>query len=127
MDPRSEYLRHQTRRHFLRTSSLGLGGLALSSLLGEASGDIPRAASNANPLAPRNPHFTPKAKRVIYLHMSGGPPHLDLLDYKPELVARDGQNCPDAFLKGKRFAFTSGVPKLLGTRRQFGQVGRAEL
>src|SRR5438046_2622905 len=124
MDPRSEYLLHQTRRHFLRTSSLGLGGLALSSLLGEASGDIPRAASNANPLAPRNPHFTPKAKRVIYLHMSGGPPHLDLLDYKPELVKWNEKPCPDEFLKGRKFAFTSGVPKLMGTPRQFAQYGR---
>jgi hypothetical protein len=56
--------------------------------------------------------------------MSGGPPHLDLFDYKPELVKRDGQNCPDEFTKGRRFAFTSGTPKLLGTRRQFAQHGR---
>ena len=68
-----------------------------------------------NPLAPRQPHFAAKAKRVIYLHMSGAPPHLDLFDYKPELVKHDGKPCPDEFLKGKRFAFTSGVPKLLGT------------
>src|SRR5262249_4590638 len=60
----------------------------------------------------------------IYLHMSGSPPHLDLLDYKPELVKHDGKDCPAEFLKGKRFAFTSGTPKLLGTPRQFKQHGK---
>jgi hypothetical protein len=61
---------------------------------------------------------------VIYLHLTGSPPHLDLYDYKPELVKRNGQLCPDAFTKGKRFAFTSGTPKLLGTPRQFAQHGK---
>ena len=77
----------------------------------------------SRPLAPRSPHFTPKAKRVIYLHMSGAPPHLDIFDYKPELVKRNGQDCPDQFLKGRRFAFTSGVPKLMGTPRKYEQHG----
>ena len=62
---------------------------------------------------------------MIYLHLTGSPPHLDLFDYKPELVKHDGQPCPDAFLKGKRFAFTSGVPKLLGTPRKFAQHGKS--
>jgi hypothetical protein len=123
MHPISDNLLAATRRHFLRESSLGLGALALSSLAGRAAADTARRATD--PLAPRPPHFAAKAKRVIYLHMSGAPPHLDLLDYKPELVKRDGQNCPDAFLKGRRFAFTSGVPKLLGTRRTFKQHGKA--
>ncbi|HSQ56967.1 MAG TPA: DUF1501 domain-containing protein, partial [Gemmata sp.] len=116
-------LQHATRRHFLGAASLGLGSLALAELGGTARADV--AYSRDNPLAPRKPHFAPKAKRVIYLHMSGAPPHLDLLDYKPELVKRDGQNCPDEFLKGKRFAFTSGVPKLMGTPQKFRQVGRS--
>jgi hypothetical protein len=77
-----------------------------------------------NPLAPRAPHHSAKAKHVIYLHLTGSPPHLDLYDYKPELVKRDGQPCPDEFLKGKRFAFTSGVPKLLGTPRKYAQHGK---
>ena len=68
--------------------------------------------------------FAAKAKRVIYLHLTGSPPHLDLFDYKPELVKHDGEPCPDSFLKGKRFAFTSGVPKLLGTPRKFAQYGK---
>src|SRR5438552_10357875 len=104
MNPRLELLQNVTRRQFLRSASLGLGSLALAELGGSARADAPVIPAD-NPLAPRPPHFAPKAKRVIYLHMSGAPPHLDLLDYKPELVKHDGQNCPDEFLKGKRFAF----------------------
>ena len=124
MHPRLEYIHSLTRRHFLQRSSLGLGSLALSQLLGEAHADSPNI-DRSRPLAPRAPHFAPKAKRVIYLHMSGAPPHLDLLDYKPELVKHDGEDCPDMYLKGKRFAFTSGVPKLLGTKQMFRQHGKA--
>ena len=113
-----------TRRSFFQGSSLGLGSLALSQLLGEARADVAGITAD-RPLAPRAPHFAPKAKRVIYLHMSGAPPHLDLLDYKPELVKHDGENCPDQYLKGKRFAFTSGVPKLLGTKQPFKQRGKS--
>ena len=122
MNPHLEHLQQITRRHFLKNSATGLGAIALASLLKPAA-----ALANTkpvDPLAPRQPHFTPRAKRVIYLHLTGSPPHLDLFDYKPELVKRDGQECPDEFLKGKRFAFTSGTPKLLGTRRQFAQYGR---
>ena len=98
---------------------------ALASLLaGESRAAARPAARPENPLAPKPPHFAPKAKRVIYLHLTGSPPHLDLFDYKPELVKHDGQDCPDAFLKGKRFAFTSGTPKLLGTPRKFAQYGQ---
>lgn len=78
-----------------------------------------------NPLLPRAPHFSPKAKRVIYLHLTGSPPHLDLWDYKPELNKRTDQECPDEFLKGKMFAFTSGTPKLMGTPRKFAQYGKS--
>lgn len=78
-----------------------------------------------NPLLPRAPHFTPKAKRVIYLHLTGSPPHLDMWDYKPELNKRTDQECPDEFVKGKMFAFTSGTPKLMGTPRTFKQYGKS--
>lgn len=110
-----------TRRHFLKDCQLGLGALALSSLL---NGDRPAAAGVVNPLAPKAPHFAPKAKRVIYLHLTGSPPHLDLYDFKPELVKHDGQPCPESLIQGKRFAFTSGTPKLLGTPRKFAQHGQ---
>ncbi len=108
-----------TRRHFFRNCQMGVGGMALASLLAGESQAAPA------PLAPKKPHFPPKAKRVIYLHMAGSPPHLDLLDYKPELVKRTGQQCPDEFLAGKKFAFTSGKPKLLGTPRKFSQHGES--
>ncbi len=102
---------------------MGLGAIALSSLLGRNAFAAPAAATN--PLAARLPHFAPKAKRIIYLHLTGSPPNLDLFDYKPELVKRDGQDCPDDFIKGKKFAFTAGKPKLMGSPRTFAQYGRS--
>jgi len=117
----SQSLMNKTRRHFLKRSLLGLGGLALSALDNKA----PAQAPETNPLAPRRPHYAPKVKNVIYLHMAGSPPHLDLFDYKPELVLRNGQDCPAEFLRGRRFAFTSGTPKLLGTPQPFAQHGKS--
>ena len=124
MNPHLAHLQHLTRRNFLRqTGQFSLGAIALNALLGgkaQASVD-----PNANPFLPRKPHFPAKAKRVIYLQMSGAPPHLDIFDYKPELVKRDGQDAPDQFVKGKTFAFTSGTPKLMGTPRKFTQHGQS--
>jgi hypothetical protein len=122
MDPQLESLQTITRRHFLKDCPVGLGAIALASLAEKKAKASPMEV--VNPLAPRSPHFEPKAKRVIYLHMSGAPPHLDMFDYKPELVKWDGKPCPDTFIKGKRFAFTSGTPNLLGTPRQFAQHGK---
>ena len=122
MNPLQNQIQQQTRRQFLQNSQLGVGALALSSLLGTSA---PAAESSVvNPLAPKSPHFAAKAKRVIYLHLTGSPPHLDLYDYKPELVKMSGQDAPDSFIKGKRFAFTTGTPKLLGTPRKFAQHGQ---
>ncbi|MFB3104268.1 MAG: DUF1501 domain-containing protein, partial [Pseudomonadales bacterium] len=111
----------KTRRHFFRDCQVGLGAIALGSMIAE---EVPGSSRlQGGPLAPRASHFPPRAKNVIFLHMAGSPPHLDLFDYKPELVKRSGENCPDEYLAGKRFAFTSGVPKLLGTPRKFRQHG----
>src|SRR2546423_895141 len=112
-----------TRRHFLGNYQIGLGGLALSLLMGRK--ESAAAEPITNPMAARQPHFTPKVKNVIYLHMAGSPPHLDLFDYKPALVQRNGQDCPQEFLRGRRFAFTSGTPKLLGTPQPYRQHGRS--
>jgi hypothetical protein len=110
-----------TRRHFLRDCHLGLGSLALASLLGEPA----RAAvPEVNPLAPRRPQYPGKVKNVIFLHLSGAPPHLDLFDYKPELVKRNDQPAPDSIMKGKQFAFTGSSAKLLGTPHRFAQRGK---
>lgn len=100
---------------------MGLGGVALSEMLAT---DAMGLEAPDNPLLPKLPHFAPKAKRVIYLHLTGSPPHLDLWDHKPELVKRDGQECPDEYIKGKKFAFTSGTPKLMGSPRNFKQYGK---
>ncbi|MBB09094.1 MAG: sulfatase [Roseibacillus sp.] len=120
-DPTEAQLHHLPRRHFLRDCQIGLGGIALSAM---GAGPLAGAELPESPLAPRKPHFTPKAKRVVYIHCAGSPPHLDLLDYKPELVKRSGQDCPDEFVKGKEFAFTKGMPKLMGTPRKFSQHGQ---
>jgi hypothetical protein len=120
MDFRQAQTLLNTRRQFLRQSTAGLGGIALASLLAKESAAAPTVV---NPLAPKSPHYAPRVKRVVYLHMSGAPPHLDLFDYKPELVKLTGQDAPESFIKGKRFAFTSGTPKLLGTPRTYKQFG----
>ena len=124
MNPFQAHLQDVTRRHFLSGSGVGLGAIALSSLSGaNANADV--IFNPVQPMASRQPHFGAKAKRVIYLHLTGSPPNLDLYDYKPELVKRTGQECPDEFLKGRTFAFTSGTPKLMGTPRTFKQYGES--
>jgi hypothetical protein len=111
-----------TRRHFLRDGSLGLGALALSGLLNEPAAAAP---GRPDPFAPRRPHYRARAKNVIVLHLSGAPPHLDLFDYKPELVKHTGKPCPAELIKGKTFAFTSGIPTLLGTPHKFKRHGKS--
>src|SRR5262245_23351500 len=107
------------RRHFLRDCSTGLGAMFLAATLPRAAGanaghlDFKRDA--ATPLVPLPPQFAAKARRVIYLHMNGAPSQLELFEHKPELTRFDGKDCPESLLKGKRFAFISGVPKLMGS------------
>ncbi len=122
MNPMLEKIQLNTRRHFLKHCGMGLGAGALAQLLTPEAFAL---KAPRNPLLPRDPHYSPKAKRVIYVHLTGSPPHLDLWDYKPELVKRTDQDCPDEFVKGKMFAFTSGTPKLMGTPRTFGQYGKS--
>src|SRR5690349_8243508 len=78
-----------SRRHMLQTAGGGFGWLAFSAMMQRAG--LAGAAVAPNPLAARQPHFTPKAKSVIWLFMNGGPSHVDTWDYKPELERRDGQ------------------------------------
>ncbi len=112
-----------TRRHFFRDCQMGIGAMALASLIHQDTQGASR--TSIDPLAPGPSHYRPRATRVIYLHMAGSPPHLDLWDYKPELVRRNGQDCPAEFTRGKQFAFTSGTPKLLGTPRKFTPCGES--
>ncbi len=116
--------RHLTRRHFLSQSALSLGALWMGSQLDPLSASVLKK-DPASPLLPDLPHFAPKAKRVIYLHMAGAPSQLELFDHKPELAKLDGQDCPKEFLEGKQFAFIQGVPKMLGSQFPFHQAGRS--
>src|SRR5882757_11110223 len=87
------------RRSFLGQSAVGLGGLALASLLGRARGAVLPS------------HFPAKAKRVIHLCMAGGPSQLESLDYKPELKKLDGKPFPESFTKGQQLAQLQGDRK----------------
>lgn len=116
-----------TRRHFLRESAFGLGGLAMGSLFAcntSASKSQP-LFNPAEPMAARIPQFPGKAKSVIYLHMAGAPSQLELFDFKPELQKLNGQDCPPSLLEGKRFAFIRGVPKMMGPQVNFQQRGQS--
>lgn len=90
----------------LSQSAMGLGALALGSLLGCGTNKTTNSVTEnffdpINPLAPRPPMFPGKAKSVIYIHMAGAPSQLELFSYKPELAKLDGQDCPPSSLKGK--------------------------
>lgn len=116
---------NSTRRHFLRDCGVGVGSMALASLLQrDGYANVPIV----NPTAPRPAHHAPKADRVIFLFMAGGPSQLDLFDPKPELNRYHGQPIPQSFLEGRRFAFmgsfTREPPKLLGVRRRFARHGQ---
>ena len=121
----SNVLRYITRRHFFQDCSIGLGAMALASLLNESKASaapLPEAA--AHPMAPRPPHFRPKVENVIFLFMAGGPSQLELFDYKPTLQGMSGKMVPQSLVKEKRFAFLKKDAKLLGTRRKFHRRGK---
>ena len=120
MHPRHESLL-QDRRDFLATSANGVGLLALASLL--ADDGLLAAASAADPLAPKPPHFAPKAKNCICIYLEGAPSQLDLFDPKPKLNELHGQKLPDSFTKNVRFAFLQKeTARVLGSPRKFGQA-----
>jgi hypothetical protein len=111
-----------TRRWFLRDCRVGLGGMALASLLGES---LAGAVSRADPLAPKSPHFPAKAKNVIFLFMAGAPSHLELFDNKPQLAKFNGQLPPKELLEGYRAAFINPNSKLLGPKFKFAKHGKS--
>jgi hypothetical protein len=114
--------RQVTRRWFFQQCGVGLGSIALGQLLRESGLAAPAAL---NPLAPRQPHFAPKAKRVIYLFMAGAPSHLEMLDYKPQLAKYSGTLPPAELLKGYRAAFINPNSRLLGPKFKFAPHGRS--
>ena len=118
-----QYYLTETRREFLKYTGTGIGALGLASALNNNL----YAASNNESVSFLNPHFVPKAKNVIYIHLVGGPSHLELFDHKPELIKRDGQKCPDHMFKGKQLAFIRDHPTLLGTRFKYNKYGQGGL
>lgn len=115
-------LQQQTRRHFFKSCGMGVGAMALNSLLDRSAS---ATDATSNPLAPKAPHFPPKAKNVIFLFMAGGPSQLEMWDYKPRLAELNGKPIPESYIKGKRFAFmgSSHRTDLLGPKRPFAQHG----
>src|SRR6266404_9404105 len=109
----------QTRRHFFHDCAMGLGSMALASLLSDNKTFAADEAPFANPLAPKKPHFPAKAKSVIYLFMAGGPSQLELFDYKPKLQELDGKLPPPDLLKGYRAAFINPNSTFLGPKFKF--------
>jgi uncharacterized protein (DUF1501 family) len=115
-----------TRRHFFQECGVGVGKIALASLLTDAlRGKAIAAPPAINPLAPRKPHFAPKAKRVIHLFMAGAPSQLDLFDYKPELSRYEGTPVPASLTKGLRLAFIRPDSACLGPRFKFAKYGQS--
>ncbi len=111
------------RRHFLADCPIGLGRIALAGLL---AGDWRPAAASVPtaPLAPRAPHFPPRARAVIQLFMAGAPSQLDMFDHKPRLAAMEGKPIPPEVIGGQRYAFIRPDAAVLGPRFRFARHGQ---
>jgi Protein of unknown function (DUF1501) len=125
MDPIEQHMQAVTRRHFFQRGALGLGTAALASLLPEAS---PAATGNLQPAVglPGLPHFAPKAKRAIYLFMSGAPSQMDLFDYKPAMANWYGKDLPESVRKGQRLTTMTSEQQrfpIAPSRYAFGRHG----
>ena len=120
--PRARQLQ---RRSFLSQAGVGLGSLALGCLLHQETSAGDRRASAAGG-RPGLPHFPPRAKRVIFLCMAGGPSHLETFDNKPKLAELDGQPMPASFTAGQPIAQLQGQPlKCQGPMTKFGKYGQS--
>jgi hypothetical protein len=123
MDPRFDFTKLVTRRHFFGRAGSVVGLAALSALL-ERDGHAAPSAASTQQLAP---HFVPKARRVIYLFQSGGPSHLELFDYKPKLRELQGTELPDSIRQGQRLTgMTSGQKSfpVVASKFNFAQAGK---
>ncbi|MFK7817635.1 MAG: DUF1501 domain-containing protein [Planctomycetaceae bacterium] len=116
-------LQHQTRRQLFKDCGVGVGKIALASLM---AGQVSRAeetAQSVSPTAPRQTHFAPKVKRVIYLFQAGAPSQLELFDNKPKLRQFEGKPIPESVRKGQRYAFIQPNAAVLGPRFKFSKHG----
>jgi uncharacterized protein (DUF1501 family) len=110
-----------SRRWFIEQCGIGMGAFALNHLLMDSI----YAQQAVSPTAPKSPHHAPKAKNVIFLFMAGGPSHMELFDYKPQLVKYDGTPPPADLIKGYRAAFINPSSKLLGPKFKFAKHGQS--
>ena len=110
MNPALEYHQLQTRRRFFQGAGLKVGGIALAQLLGHRAFAVqPPAVGGVHPALPGFPHFAPKAKNLIYLHMNGAPAQMDLFDCKPEMDRFFDQELPASVRNNQRITtMTSG-------------------
>ena len=123
MDPLQQNCLEVTRRHFLRDCGVGVGKIALATLLANAASA--RGAVAPHPLAPKQPHFPAKAKRVVHLFMAGAPSQLELFDFKPELAKLEGKPLPPSVIGGQRYAFIRPDAAVLGPRFKFSRYGQS--
>jgi hypothetical protein len=124
----ADYVRSETRRQFLRRGASFLGTAALAALApGMLLAGDKKDATGANPAAP-GPHFAPKAKQVIYLHMVGGPSQMDLFDYKPVMGEWYDKDLPETIRMGQRLTtMTSGQARfpIAPSKYKFAQYGKS--
>ncbi|MCE9552747.1 MAG: DUF1501 domain-containing protein [Planctomycetes bacterium] len=138
MSLRSNLAASLSRRTFLNRSTTGMGAAALASMLGpqmlgpqlawgENNGPAAGSPGSSASLGVVNPlHFAPKAKRVIFLYMAGGPSHLETLDYKPELAKLNGKPMPESFTKGQPIAQLQGQKlNCFGPQHGFQKYGQS--
>ena len=117
-------IRNLTRRQFFDDCGVGLGKIGLASALAGGFGNLAHAAAS-NPLSPRDTHFTPNAKRVIYMFMAGAPSQLELFDNKPKLRELDGKPIPPSVIAGQRYAFIQPDAAVLAPRFPFARHGQS--
>lgn len=125
------------RRHFFENCGVGLGKIALASLMardlgrevtafeGDSEVGSDRQTDPSSPFAPKPTHFPPTAKRVIYLFMAGAPSQLEMFDHKPKLAELEGKPIPPSVVKGQRYAFIQPDAAVLGPRFRFSQHGQS--
>src|SRR6267142_1508913 len=114
-----DFVKFATRRYFLRECWTGIGAVAVASLLNDNL-----FAAERDPMTPRLPQFPARAKRVIFLNMSGGPSQLELFDFKPKLIELHGKPIPKSVVGDQRYAFIKPESPLRGTERKFKKHGQ---
>ena len=127
MHPISEYVQSMTRRHFFQSGKNVLGAAALASLMGITKASAAGSKTGAKAALPET-HFPAKAKQVIYLHMVGGPPQMDLFDYKPKMNDFYDKDLPETVRKGQRLTtMTSGQARfpIAPSMYKFAQHGKS--